>query len=89
MSGVLAAIKMALGSWIVFRLHQRGIVSDRVLLIGAAAWLLAVMSLYGVIAWFFDTRLLPHDFFWSVAILCVPLARLSAAPLALTWNRHR
>jgi hypothetical protein len=24
-----------------------------------------------------------------VAILAIPLARLSAAPLALAWNRHR
>ena len=24
-----------------------------------------------------------------VAILAIPLARLSAAPLALSWNRHR
>ena len=24
-----------------------------------------------------------------VAILAIPLARLAAAPLALSWNRHR
>jgi len=23
------------------------------------------------------------------AVLCVPMARLAAAPLALAWNRHR
>jgi hypothetical protein len=33
--------------------------------------------------------LIPHYFLLLLAILAVPLARVSAAPLALAWNRHR
>jgi hypothetical protein len=32
---------------------------------------------------------MPAYFKAAIAILVVPLARLSAAPLALAWSRHR
>jgi len=33
--------------------------------------------------------LVPRYFLALLAILAIPLARVSAAPLALAWNRHR
>ena len=56
---------------------------------GAAAWLVAVLALYGVLVWLADWPLIARYFLALVAILAIPLARLAAAPLALAWNRHR
>ena len=56
---------------------------------GAAWWCVAVFALYGVLVWMLDTPHVPHYLLMLLAILAIPLARLSAAPLALAWNRHR
>jgi hypothetical protein len=68
--------------------HGR-LVSDRAFVTGAAMWSVAVLALYGVLVWLLDTPHFPHYLLMLVAILTIPLARLSAAPLALAWNRHR
>jgi hypothetical protein len=86
---VLACIKMSAAAWIVVRLYDSRLFSDRALVIGAACWLAAVTALYGFLVWFVSTPLMPRYFLGAVAILLVPLGRLSAAPLALAWNRHR
>ena len=55
----------------------------------AACWCAVVLALYGVLVWFFSTPFFPRYVLALLAILAIPLARLSAAPLALAWNRHR
>src|SRR5439155_748233 len=42
-----------------------------------------------VLAWFAASPPVPRYFLGAIAILSVPLARVSAAPLALAWSRHR
>ena len=86
---VLVCLKMAAVVWIATRLHDGRLLSDRALVSGAACWSLAVLSLYGLLVWLADSPLLPRHALALVAIVAVPLARLSAAPLALAWNRHR
>jgi hypothetical protein len=86
---VLAGIKMSAAVWIAIRLYDSRLFGDRALVIGAACWLGAVTGLYGFLIWFVSTPLMPRYFLGAVAILLVPLGRLSAAPLALDWNRHR
>jgi len=86
---VLVGLKMIAAVWIGVRLHDRHLVSDRTLVTGAACWSLAVFALYGVLIWLLDTPHIPHYLLMLIAILAIPLARLSAAPLALAWNRHR
>jgi hypothetical protein len=85
----LVAVKMMLAAWVAVRLHAVRPLSDRALVSGAAGWLAAVFALYGVFVWLMDPPPFPHYFLLLAAILFVPLARLSAAPLALAWNRHR
>jgi polyhydroxybutyrate depolymerase len=86
----LVGFKMAAAAWIVPRLHRSGLVSDRALLTGAALWLAAVLAIHGVLVWLFCTpEFIPRALAGLVAILSVPLVRVSAAPLALAWNRHR
>lgn len=86
---VLATAKMIAVVWIGLQLYRRRLVSDRTLVTGAAAWSFMVLTLYGVLAWLLDAPHIPHYLMMLVAILTVPLARLSAAPIALAWNRHR
>jgi len=86
---VLVALKMTAAAWIAVRLYRSRLLRDRTLVVGAAWWTVAVLLLYGALAWFLSTPIFPRYVLLLAAILITPLARLSAAPLALAWNRHR
>ena len=86
---VAAALKLMLASWFALRLHAERLLSERALVTAAAAWLSGVLAVYGAFAWLTDSPQIPQYFLLLLAILFVPLARVSAAPLALAWNRHR
>jgi len=86
---ILVSAKMIAAAWIVVRLYHSRLVSDRTLVTSAGLWSVAVLALYGVLVWLLDTPHIPLYLLMLVAILAIPLARLSAAPLALAWNRHR
>jgi len=85
----LVAGKLIAAIWIAIRLSRSGLIGDRALVAGAAGWALTVFVLYGVLVWWTDTEFLPRYILALFAILAVPLVRVSAAPLALEWNRHR
>jgi hypothetical protein len=85
----LVGLKMSAAAWIATRLDRSRLLGDRALVAGAACWCVAVLALYGVLVWFFSTPFVARYVLALIAILAVPLARLSAAPLALAWNRHR
>jgi len=86
---ILVCFKMIAAVWITTKLYRGRLVSDRMLVTGAGCWSFAVLALYGVLVWLLDTPHIPHYLLMLLAILAIPLARLSAAPLALAWNRHR
>ena len=86
---LLVCFKMTVAVWVVTRLHRSRVLSDRALVTGAAMWLVAVLALYGLFVWLLSTPFFPRYVLALIAILAIPLARLSAAPLALAWNRHR
>jgi polyhydroxybutyrate depolymerase len=86
---VLVGLKMCAAAWIATRLSRGRLLGDRALVTGAASWLVVVLALYDVLAWLLDTPHIAHSFLLLLAILAVPLARPSAVPLALAWNRHR
>ena len=87
---LLVCLKLSAAAWVASRLHRSRLLSDRGLVAGAASWLAVVLALYAVLVWLVSTPpLIPHYLPALVAILAVPLARLSAAPLALAWSRHR
>jgi len=89
---ILAAMvlmKMIAGGWVAIRLYDSRLLNDGALVAGAAAWLFAVVAMYGVLVWFADSPAIPRYLLGAVAILNVPLARVSAAPLAFEWSRHR
>ena len=86
---ILVGVKMSAASWIAIRLYRSRLLTDRTLVTGAVLWLVVVLALYGVLVWLLSTPLFPRYVLALLAILPIPLARLSAAPLALAWNRHR
>lgn len=86
---VLVCFKVAAAAWVVTRLYRRQVLGDRALVIGAAIWLVAVLALYSVLVGLVLGPLIPRYVLLLLAILAIPLARVSAAPLALAWNRHR
>ncbi len=86
---LLVCFKMTAAAWIAMRLYRTRLISDRAIVTGAAGWLGAVLALYGLLVWWIDTPLIARYVLALFAILVIPLARLSAAPLALEWNRHR
>ncbi len=86
---VLVVFKLIAAAWVAIRLHDSRLLSDRMLVTGAACWLVTVLMLYGVLEWFAASPTIPRYFLGAIAILQVPLARVSAAPLALAWSRHR
>ena len=88
-AGVLVALKISAAAWIAIRLDRSRLIEPRTLVTTAAIWLAAVLALYAVLAWFADTPHIPRYVLVLIAILAIPLTRLSAAPLALASNRHR
>src|SRR5262249_5832654 len=86
---LLATIKLLLAARVVGRLQRERLLPDRTLIDGAALWCGAVLALFGVFAWFTATPYFPRYVLALIAILLIPLVRLSAAPLALARNRHR
>jgi hypothetical protein len=86
---LLVGVKVTAAMWILLRLYRGHLLSDRALVLGSAFWCAAVFALYGVLVWLLGTPHIPHYLIMLLAILAIPLARLSAAPLALAWNRHR
>jgi hypothetical protein len=86
---ILVGVKMSAASVIAVRLYRSRLLSDRALVTGAAVWLVVVLALYGILVWLLSTPFFPRYVLALLAILPIPLARVSAAPLALAWNRHR
>ena len=85
----LAAGKLIAAALVAAPLTRSGLLRDRTLVRGAALWTAAVFALYGVLSWLVSGPLVPEYFLVLLAMVAVPLARVSAAPLALAWNRHR
>jgi hypothetical protein len=69
--------------------QRAGLLTDRALVMSAACWVGAVSALYLVLVWLTRSPHMPRHMLLLAAILLTPLVRLSAAPLALAWNRHR
>ncbi len=82
-------LKMLLAGWAAYALRRRGLASRRALACGMAAWLAAVVGLFGALAWLVPPGLASLPALALAAVLLVPLARLALAPLALEWSRHR
>jgi hypothetical protein len=89
LAGAAVALKLFLAGWALRALYRRRLVTPPGLVRLLAAWLLAVFTIFAVLAWLLPRAWVsPSDIALGV-VLIVPLVRLALAPLALEWNRHR
>ncbi|HEX3578951.1 MAG TPA: hypothetical protein VHY33_10345 [Thermoanaerobaculia bacterium] len=86
---LLVCVKLAAAASIAKRLSDRQLLNDRALVLGALIWSATVFIVYALLAWTLPEVVIRRYVLALIAIVAVPLARLSAAPLALAWNRHR
>ena len=89
MLGTLVVVKLALAGWVFARLQGERLLTDRAIIAHAVWWTGCVFALYGALAWMASTPHIARHLLMFFAILVTPLARISAAPLTLAWNRHR
>jgi hypothetical protein len=85
----VVALKLLLAGWAVRALSRRGLVERATLARLLGVWLLAVLGLFALLMWLVPAEAVAPYLLALWAVLCVPLARLAFAPLALAWNRHR
>lgn len=88
-AAIFVGLKIAAGVWIATRLLRMRLAGIRTLIAAALCWDLAVFALYGLLAWILPELLVRSYVLALLAILAIPLVRVSAAPLALAWSRHR
>jgi hypothetical protein len=86
---ILAGLKLILGTVVIWALRRKRLVADRTLLILGGGWLAAFAILFGTLTWLVPADVAPAYTLAPGLLLLLPLARLSAMPLALAWNRHR
>jgi len=84
-----AGLKLLVGAWSLRALARRRLIARRLLARLVAAWVLVAVSLVAILMGLVPRRLAPWDLIASCVVLALPLVRLTWAPLALAWNRHR
>jgi hypothetical protein len=86
---VAIVLKVLAAAWAIRELRRRRLLSDRTLLVLAAIWFTVVGGLAGLLAWVVPPSVMAWPTLVMAVVLSTPLARFSAMPLALDWNRHR
>lgn len=86
--GVAVVLKFALAAWALRAGVRRRMLEPGDALRGVAVWAVAAGVLF-VLLMRFGAHLGSWPGLAVAAVLLVPLARPSAAPLSLAWNRHR
>ncbi len=86
---LLVVARVSSASWVFGRLLERRLVAESRLVVIASLWVLAVLGLFAALVWLVPSVLFPRHQLLLLALAMVPLARLSATPLALDWSRHR
>jgi hypothetical protein len=87
--GLAAVLKLLVGGWLARVIVRRHLVQARLAARLLAAWLLTAAGLTGLLCWLVPHSLAPWYLVAACVVLAMPLVRISLAPLALAWNRHR
>jgi hypothetical protein len=87
--GGLIVLKLFAAGWACTLASRRRLVATRTLVRLLSIWLMVAFGLIVFLRYLIpDNYMSVHGIVLGV-VLSLPLARLSAAPLALAWNRHR
>ena len=84
-----AALKLLLGAWLIRVIVRRRLIEARLVKRLLGAWLLTTASLTGLLCWLIPAGLASWHLITACVVLVMPLVRISLAPIALAWNRHR
>jgi hypothetical protein len=87
--GLVAALKLLLGACVARVVIRRRVASTRRVERLMALWLVTAVALCGLLCLLVPSRLAPPPLVLACVVLALPLVRISLAPLALAWNRHR
>ena len=87
--GLAAALKLLLGAWLVRVVMRRRLIEAWLMKRLLGAWLLTAAVLAGLLCWLIPAGLASWHLIIAGVVLVVPLVRISLAPIALAWNRHR
>ena len=87
--GLAAVLKIVLGVWLVRVVMRRRLIEATLMQRLLAAWLLTAAGLTGLLCWLIPLSVAPWHLLLTCVVLALPLVRVSLAPLALAWNRHR
>jgi hypothetical protein len=87
-AGVAVVLKFSVGAWALRAGVRRRLLEPGDALRSVALWAAAAGTLFALLVRF-GSHLGSWPALAVAAVLLVPLARPSAAPLALAWNRHR
>jgi len=85
----LVALKLTAAAAVAAGLRRKRLVADRTLAAVAGIWSAVVAVLGGTLVWVVPADWAAGPTIVMTVALMVPLARVSALPLALDWNRHR
>jgi hypothetical protein len=88
-AGGAVLLKLLAAGCVCRALVRRGLVAPRTLVKVLVVWLLAATGLFILIYEAVPPDSAPVSLLAFGAALAVPLARVTAAPLVLAWNRHR
>lgn len=88
-AGGAAFLKLLAAACVGRALLRRGLIRPQTLAKLLALWLLAAAGVFVLACAAIPPGSAPVSLLAFGAVLCVPMARLAAAPLALAWNRHR
>lgn len=84
-----AVLKLALAGWSLRAIRRRRLVDSPLLSRLLAGWLLTAACMIALVHWLVPGELAPWYLVVPCVVLVLPLVRISLAPLALAWNRHR
>jgi hypothetical protein len=84
-----AALKLLVAGWSLRALCRRRLVAAPLMTRLLIAWVVTAACLIALIHWLVPGNLAPSYLVVSCVVLVLPLVRISLAPLALAWNRHR
>lgn len=75
--------------WAMREVLKRKLVQPTTMVGWAVAWVLLAAALFTMLALTIPTERVPIPYLAAGVLFAMPMARLTATPLALSWNRHR
>jgi hypothetical protein len=87
--GLLLACRLSVAGLALRAGLRRRVLERRTAVRWATAWVCVASALFGLLAYAVPAERVPVYNLAFAVLFAMPMARLTAAPLALAWNRHR